>query len=84
MGSLLMKPVADWTASAATAAPCPKSGYSVIVRSAGVRPAELRSACSITQDEPYLPGMPRVLPLRSAAVAIPVDVFENTMEGNLP
>ena len=43
MGSLLMKPVAALRPRpAATAAPCPKSGYSVIVRSAGVRPAELQ------------------------------------------
>ena len=36
------------------------------------------------QDEPYLPGMPSFLPLRSAAVVIPVDVLANTIEGNLP
>src|SRR4029079_11870331 len=49
-----------------------------------VSEAEPRSAWSITQDEPYLPGIPIFLPFRSAAVLIPDDSLANTIDGNLP
>ena len=83
-GSLFAKPVAASTAPWATAAPWPKSGYSTIVTSFGVSPAEPSSAWSMIQDEPYLPGMPIFLPFRSAAAVIPDDAFANTIDGNLP
>jgi hypothetical protein len=51
-GSLFAKPVAASTAPWATAAPWPKSGYSTIWRSFGVRPAEPRRAWSMIHDEP--------------------------------
>ena len=76
--------VQNGAVDAATAAPWPKSGYSTIVRSSGVRFAEASRAWSMIQDEPYLPGIPSFLPFRSAAVLIPVDVLANTIDGNLP
>ena len=83
-GSLLTKPVAASTAPAATAAPCPKSGYSMTVTSAGVKLADASNAWSMIQDDPYLPGIPMRLPLRSAALLIPDASFAKTIEGNRP
>ena len=37
----------------------------------------------MTQLEPYLPGVPILRPLRSAAVVIPLDALANTTFGNL-
>ena len=35
-------------------------------------------------DDPKRPGIPTFRPLRSAAVAMPDDAFENTTDGNCP
>src|SRR5262249_1774086 len=83
-GSLLTNPVAASIAPCARAAPWPKSGYSTIVTSAGVRPAELSRAWSIPHDEPYLPGIPIFLPLRSAAALMPDVSLAKTIDGNRP
>ena len=55
----------------ATAAPCPKSGYSTIVRSATVCSFDASSAWSMIQDEPYLPGIPSFLPTSPSASVDP-------------
>ena len=82
IGSLFTKPVAASTAPWATAAPCPKSGYSTIVTSSVLSLTEARRAWSMIHDEPYLPGMPIFLPLRSEAVLIPDDALPKTIDGN--
>ncbi len=51
-GSLFANPVAASTASCATAAPWPKSGYSTMVTSSGVSPADPSSAWSMIHDDP--------------------------------
>ncbi|MNC99569.1 hypothetical protein D3C83_179020 [compost metagenome] len=56
----------------------------MIWRSFGVRLAERSSACSMTQDDPYRPGIPSFLPLRSAGFVIPESAFANTIDGNVP
>ncbi len=35
-------------------------------------------------DEPYLPGVPIFLPLRSAAVLMPESALARTIDGNWP
>jgi hypothetical protein len=81
---LFANPVAASTASAITAAPCPKSGYSTISRSSGVSPADWSMAWIVIQPEPKRPGVPSRLPARSAGVRIPDDAFANTTDGNVP
>ena len=83
-GSLLANPVAASTAPWATAAPCPKSGYSTISRSSGVSPADFSSAWSMIHDDPKRPGMPSLLPSRSLASSMPDDAFANTTDGKRP
>ena len=83
-GSLFANPVAAATAPWDTAAPWPKSGYSTISTSSGVRSASASSAWSMIHEDPNRPGIPTFFPARSAAVLIPVDAFANTIDGNCP
>ncbi len=83
-GSLLANPVAASTAPCWSAAAWPYSGYSTIVTSSVVRFADPRRAWSMIHDEPYLPGVPIFLPLRSAAVLMPESALARTTDGNWP
>ena len=84
IGSLLAKPVAASTAPCWSAAVWVYWGNSWIVTSLVVRPADCSSAWSWIQEVPYLPGMPIVLPFRSAAVLMPLAAFATTTAGKVP